>query len=61
MTTEPCRIYLDGWRLAMLRRGKKYHRVTTIDGITRRVPLTVAMKPVDEETGKKLLERLEGK
>ncbi len=59
MTRTPCWLNLDGWRLAVVERRKKYARVWLVDGSTHRLDLKeLVTHPCSEETGHKLMRRL---
>lgn len=59
MTRDPFWVNLEGWRLAVVERHKKYAKLWLVDGTTHRVSLTdLVTQPCSAETGQKLMRRL---
>jgi len=57
MTPEACRVKIDGWRLAVVLRGRKWTRVWTFGGRRPRRYAAGALvtQPVDRSTAERLL------
>lgn len=57
---EPCQVWMNGWRLAVVTRGRKWARITTFKRQAHRVLVaSLQTKPVDEKTAKQLLDIFE--
>lgn len=58
MKTVACKVWLDGWRLAVVEHGWKWATVTTFQKRSRRVRVDqLRTEPVDEATATELMKR----
>ena len=55
MKPEPCQVWLNGWRLAVVVRGRRWARVWTFQRRPQRVAAAELLtRPVDAETAERL-------